>query len=198
MKRRSSDGTPPRAIFCAGDLLAYGAIKRLQELELAVPDDVAVERVAAGARPLGRLAGEVVEERLLGDPRTDTELILVDVARGRQVVADRARREGPEPILGDDRVVERTYLAGRYSAARASAAMRTSTYLRASLIDIFCGAAASAEAAISSDANNQSTTNDRNGSFSRRSSGIFTGDFLQQFCSRYFRKRNLVVHCFYL
>ncbi|MCC7350654.1 MAG: GntR family transcriptional regulator [Phycisphaerales bacterium] len=32
----------PRAIFCGGDLLAYGAIKRLEELGLCVPQDVAV------------------------------------------------------------------------------------------------------------------------------------------------------------
>ncbi|MCC6422302.1 MAG: GntR family transcriptional regulator [Phycisphaerales bacterium] len=32
----------PRAIFCGGDLLAYGAIKRLEELGLSVPNDVAV------------------------------------------------------------------------------------------------------------------------------------------------------------
>jgi LacI family transcriptional regulator len=35
-------GRPPRAIFCGGDLLAYGAIKRLEELGLSVPGDVAV------------------------------------------------------------------------------------------------------------------------------------------------------------
>jgi DNA-binding LacI/PurR family transcriptional regulator len=37
-----SNGSRPRAIFCGGDLLAYGAIKRLEELGLAVPNDVAI------------------------------------------------------------------------------------------------------------------------------------------------------------
>jgi len=32
----------PRAIFCGGDLLAYGAIKRLEELGLTVPNDIAI------------------------------------------------------------------------------------------------------------------------------------------------------------
>jgi len=37
-----SKGNRPRALFCGGDLLAYGAIKRLEELGLSVPGDVAV------------------------------------------------------------------------------------------------------------------------------------------------------------
>jgi len=32
----------PRAIFCAGDLLAYGAMKRADELGFSVPDDIAI------------------------------------------------------------------------------------------------------------------------------------------------------------
>jgi LacI family transcriptional regulator len=32
----------PRAIFCAGDLLAYGAMKRAEELGITVPHDIAI------------------------------------------------------------------------------------------------------------------------------------------------------------
>jgi DNA-binding LacI/PurR family transcriptional regulator len=38
----AGDARPPRAIFCGGDLLAYGVIKRLEERGLSVPGDVAV------------------------------------------------------------------------------------------------------------------------------------------------------------
>lgn len=42
MKNMLLQGAMPRAMFCSGDELAYGAIQALQEYGLSVPEDVAV------------------------------------------------------------------------------------------------------------------------------------------------------------
>ncbi len=46
---------PPSAIFCAGDILAWGALQQLRDMQLRVPEDVSL--MGYGELPLSSLAG---------------------------------------------------------------------------------------------------------------------------------------------
>jgi len=86
-------GKRPHAIFCGSDMLAYGAIKRLEELGLSVPKDVAVMgygdfQVSALYHPklttmrmdleqMGQQIGQWVQ-RVVDAPENDDE-VTVDV-----------------------------------------------------------------------------------------------------------------------
>ena len=48
-------GEPPDAIFCAGDILAWGALRQLRDMRLRVPEDVSL--MGYGELPLSSLAG---------------------------------------------------------------------------------------------------------------------------------------------
>jgi LacI family transcriptional regulator len=74
---------PPRAVLCANDLIAFGALEVAREANLAVPDDIAImghddieaasivtpqlTTTRTDARELGRRAGELLMSRMAGD-----------------------------------------------------------------------------------------------------------------------------------
>ena len=81
---------PPDAIFCAGDILALGALRHLQDIQLRVPDDVAI--MGYGELPFSSLAGPP----LSSSRHPARELGELAVATLRDAIDDGERKEiGP-------------------------------------------------------------------------------------------------------
>lgn len=84
---------PPRAVFCANDMIALGAIETTRELGLSVPDDVAVmgcddidaaqiatprlTTVRNSADAIGRACGELLLSRMTGEYTGPARTIVV-------------------------------------------------------------------------------------------------------------------------
>jgi DNA-binding LacI/PurR family transcriptional regulator len=83
MRRLLDRPSPPRAVLCANDLIAFGALDVIREAGLSVPDDIAIvghddidaativtprlTTTRTDARELGRRAGEFVLSRMTGE-----------------------------------------------------------------------------------------------------------------------------------
>jgi LacI family transcriptional regulator len=83
MRRLLELPTPPRAVLCANDMIACGAIDVVKEAELRVPDDIAIvgyddidaatlvtprlTTTRTDARELGRRAAELLRSRMAGE-----------------------------------------------------------------------------------------------------------------------------------
>lgn len=87
LERRNAGEPLPEAVFCAGDFMALGAMLEFQAAGIRIPDDIAIvgyanepfdallptplSSVEQFSYKMGCMAGEMLFERLRGEPRAD-------------------------------------------------------------------------------------------------------------------------------
>ncbi len=105
----SAGQKPPTALFCVNDIIAYGCMKALKNMNYRIPEDVSIigfddlpssaitepplTSIRVSKHQIGRRAMQHLIERITGDPNTMPEKVLVG---GMLIVRESVRLISPE------------------------------------------------------------------------------------------------------